>query len=413
MGVASAADGQRSRLEGFEGLRALAALSVFAFHFLHWTAFPRTHWTVWELVSDLNAGVVVFFVISGFLLYLPFSRANAGLARRVELRSYLVRRALRIYPGYWLALAGSLAFLVPDARFDDWGEGVRHALLVHSYGAPTGIGMTGMKHAWTLVVEVSFYLFLPIFAVLVSRLAARVGRVRGEWTGVVAVAALGLAAQAFVQWGEPPRWVMVLPAFLFYFAIGIGLAVGRVSLETGSARSAAWGRVASHVGAWWLVALVAFSSAALLPGPLSNPIRPSTTFVVFVAQGLMAFALVAPFTVVRPGDHPIRRVVRSRPMELLGLISYGIYLWHPAVLDRAVEWFGRGYEPTMLDLDSLALPVTLGVTLLLAWAGYRLVEKPAIRWSHRLTRSLAPATPRTSSRKAAGPDEPEPNGGGC
>lgn len=411
MGVASAADGQRSRLEGFEGLRALAALAVFGFHVLHWTALPQTHWTVWELVSDLNAGVVVFFVISGFLLYLPFSRANAGIGRRVQLRGYLVRRALRIYPGYWLALAGTLVFLVPDARFDDWGEGLGHVLLVHTYLGP--FRMTGMQHSWTLVVEVSFYLFLPIFAALVTRLASRVGPVRGEWAGVAAVALVGLVAQAFVQWGEPPRWVTVLPANLFYFAIGIGLAVGRVRLETGSARSAAWGRIAANVGAWWLVALVAFSSAALLPGPLSNPIRPSTTFVVFVAQGIMAFALVVPFTAVRPDRHPIRRVLRSRPMELLGLISYGIYLWHPAVLDRALRWLGRGIEPTLLDLDSIALPATLGATLLLAWVGYRLVEEPTIRWSHRLASPLGRAAPGASNRDPAAGDVPEATGGGC
>lgn len=236
---------------------------------------------------------------------------------------------------------------------------------------------------------------------------------RGEWAGVVAVASFGLVAQAFVQWGEPPRWVAVLPANLFYFAIGIGLAVGRVHLETGSPRSAAWGRVAANVGAWWLVALATFSSAALLPGPVSNPIRSSTTFVVFLAQGIMAFALVVPFTAVRPDGHPIRRVLRSRPMELLGLISYGIYLWRPAVLDRAIRWLGRGIQPTLLDLDSIALPATLGVTLLLGWVGYRLVEEPTIRWSHRLTSPLGRTASRASNRNAAAGDVSEATGGEC
>lgn len=374
------------RLEGFEGLRAVAALSVFAYHLLPRTGLVWKHRTISQLAADLNAGVVVFFVISGFLLYLPFSRALAGTRSRVALRGYLVRRAARIYPAYWLTLGVTVLWILPDRRFSGLGEAARHVLLVHSYAASASDTFRGLLHAWSLVVEVSFYLFLPLFAAAVSTLATRVGAAASEWTGTVAVAVAGLVAQALVQWGDPPRWVQVLPAYLFYFAIGIGLAVARVRLEQGEAGAVRFQRLASRVGRWWSLAAVVYVGAALVPvreGPFSE-LPAANRFAVFAAHGIVAFALVLPFTVVDARAHPIRRLVKSRPMELLGTVSYGIYLWHLPLVVRVADDLGHGTNPYPLQLDSPVPYALLGGTVLVAWLSYRYLEAPLVRWSHRV-----------------------------
>src|SRR5438270_664768 len=86
----------------FDAMRALAALSIFAYHCahqLHGFSGPAGRY-----LAQLNIGVPVFFLISGFLLYRPFVRARRDHDRRPSLRAYAVRRAARIVPTYWVAL---------------------------------------------------------------------------------------------------------------------------------------------------------------------------------------------------------------------------------------------------------------------------------------------------------------------
>lgn len=375
---------QVSRLQGFEGLRAIAALSVFAFHLLPRTGLPWKHWVLRQLTTDLNTGVVVFFVISGFLLYLPFSRALAGLTRRVELRGYFVRRAVRIYPAYWLALAATMLVIKPNVPFSDFGDAMRNVLLVQTYSRH---GTSGLGVSWSLVVELSFYLFLPLFAAVASMLAGRFGRALGEWAAVAAIAAVGLVARAYAYWGHPPRWVVVLPAYLFYFAIGFALAVGRVGLERGGAGAQRWQRVVTRVGLWWSLAIALYVGVAVMPGRFivsGNPTA-GTKYVVFLLHGIVALFAILPFTAIGPGEHPIRRLVTSRPMELLGLVSYGIYLWHLPLVNRVADDLGKGSNPVPLEVDTVVPYALLGATILVAWLSYRWLETPLIRWSHRVT----------------------------
>lgn len=381
MGAATARSARGSRLEGFEGLRAIAAFGVFAFHLLHMSYVPEWNWVLREIAGDLNAGVVVFFLISGFLLYLPFARAHAGSVPPVETRGFLVRRVLRIFPAYWLALAGSLLFLIPEARFKSFGEGVSHVLLLHSYwGERVLFGARGVGQSWTLVIELSFYLFLPVYAWALLRAATRWGTDRAEVVALGGLAVVGLVSRAVVVWGHPQPWLDVLPSYLLYFAMGMGLAVARVGVERDAPWSGRWVGTMANVGRWWSFAAVAFVAGALLPGPLSATTPSWSPYVLHVVQGVLAFAIVAPFTVPDAPPHPIRRLVTSRPMELLGLISYGIYLWHPALMNYIRNSFGVEAHGTLLVVASLALPATIGI----AWLSYRLVEVPAMRWSRRV-----------------------------
>jgi peptidoglycan/LPS O-acetylase OafA/YrhL len=107
-------------------------------------------------------GVTIFFVISGFLLYRPFVLAQLQEERLPRVRSYAVRRFLRIVPCYWVALTVVALVLGLDDVFTASGIPTYYGFL-QAYSDDTFAG--GIGQAWTLCVEVAFYAFLPVWAV--------------------------------------------------------------------------------------------------------------------------------------------------------------------------------------------------------------------------------------------------------
>src|ERR1051326_4768007 len=106
----------------FNSLRAIAALSVFAFHAIYQVAVAEPHERIWfRLGVNLDIGVPIFFAISGFLLYRPFLAATVR-GEGLSVRAYAWRRFLRIVPAYWVALAGLTIWF--DFKEVQWLGGV-------------------------------------------------------------------------------------------------------------------------------------------------------------------------------------------------------------------------------------------------------------------------------------------------
>ena len=154
------------RFPCFDGVRALAALMVVLYH----SVFFNTDFLTpgGAFLGTLNAGVWIFFVTSGCLLYLPFAASHLADATAVNPRGYAVRRLARVYPAYWLVLA-FFTFIVP--RINIYGL---HGFLLHTTLTQTYVHINpfvdGLPPAWSLVVEISFYLFLPFYAALIGAL---------------------------------------------------------------------------------------------------------------------------------------------------------------------------------------------------------------------------------------------------
>ena len=124
-----------------------------------------------------DVGVPIFFTLSGLLLYRPWAAAALTGQQSVPLGTYLRRRALRILPAYWAVVIVALLWLnAPDARHAwPW---VQYLLLIQNYDAHPwwqGTGAIGLAQAWSLVVEVSFYLVLPLIAAVLPWAASRGG----------------------------------------------------------------------------------------------------------------------------------------------------------------------------------------------------------------------------------------------
>jgi len=371
------------RLVGVDGVRALAALMVVVYHSVFFASWFET----WggSVLWNLNAGVWIFFVTSGFLLYRPFAAAHLGTGHRSRPGSYALRRAARIYPAYWLALA-FFAWVVPRLVIDGSTGVWRHVLLLQTYvrtDAPFGPFGDGLPPAWSLVVEVTFYAFLPVYAAAVGFAARRRPPVRAEWVGVAVLAVVGIAATARVARGDAPAWLTILPQHLPAFAAGIALAVVTESpADDRIARRAA--AVGYRAGRWWAAALGLF-----LVIPFGLRIRPFVApgapraFLLDLALTAFAVSVVTPVALAGGGRGAIGRGLRSRPAVALGTISYGVFLWHWFVLLVVQDdWLGRPIgEAAWPVVLVLALPVVIAA----ATVSWFALERPVLRAVHAVT----------------------------
>src|SRR4051794_19182180 len=169
----------------FDALRAIAVLAVVVFHVAGLTG-ALAGWPLGSAALVLGAcGPLLFFVISGFLLYRPFVAARVRGTPPPRAGRYARRRALRILPAYWLALTVLAVFPgIVGAFTGDWW---RYYLFLQLYSDRT-LGL-GIPVAWTLCVEVAFYAVLPAWA-----LAMRRWRPLGRPGGVAAAELAPLAA---------------------------------------------------------------------------------------------------------------------------------------------------------------------------------------------------------------------------
>jgi peptidoglycan/LPS O-acetylase OafA/YrhL len=359
----------RSFLPAVEGMRACAAMGVVVTH----VAFQTGHSTgaAGRLFGRFDLAVAVFFALSGFLLW----RGHAGAARGVGLRPrtghYLRSRVVRIMPAYLVAVVVILT-LLPDADHASPTVWLANLTLTQIYVPLTLTG--GLTQMWSLSVEVSFYLALPILALLARRLP--VG------ARVPAIAALGALSWA---WGwaplhsgpgiNPLNWP---PAFFSWFAAGMLLAEW-VHSPIGLPHRLARQRV--------VMAVMAVAAYLLAASPLAGPegLVPGTAtqFAVKTAAGsVLAFALVAPLVLDRP-DTP-HRVLGTTVMVTLGRWSYGLFVWHLAALAMVFPVLGT-FPFTG------RMPAVLVCTLIFGWAiaavSYGLVESPCRealrRWEKR------------------------------
>src|SRR4051794_11309636 len=171
-----------------DSLRAIAVIGVLLTHASYYVAQSGPGIFV-RLRFDM--GVSIFFVISGFLIYRPWVHARLVGDPSPLVRVYAWRRLLRIVPGYWVALT-LITLTVGVAGLWSWtGAGLYYGFLqAYSWRHVGG----GLVQAWSLCVEVAFYVFVPLYALALARLrsADPARRLRQELIGAAALFAFGL-----------------------------------------------------------------------------------------------------------------------------------------------------------------------------------------------------------------------------
>lgn len=377
------------RLAAVDGLRAVAALSVLAYHAWLYTKTQPTASHAGglgdSLVHELRLGLVLFFVLTGFLLFQPWLRSVLEREPAPRLGGYALRRGARILPAYYVALLGSLLLLwghdaVPGVRLpDDSGDLWLFFVFGQNFTESTLLRLN--PPMWTLAVEMSFYVALPLLGWLALRLR-RSGRT-GQLVVPVAFGALGIAYNwyASTQGDVPESVSKVLPAVAPYFALGMIAAVlshGRAPGRRAVAALLALGAAAVVADGTW---------AALHAQAGSHAVELKIWRDDLAAAGFAAI-IVAAAQARRP-----LALLSAAPVAWLGRISYGIYLWHvPMLLWLRVN----GWLPSD---PALALAVVTGPTLLAAAASFYWVERPLQERARRATRS----NDRVAGRAAPAP----------
>ncbi len=329
----------------FDGLRALAALSIVLVH-VAFASGANSANILGVFFARMDGGVAVFFVLSGFLLYRPFVMAHLHERPRPAAGPFWWRRFLRIYPAYWLVLT-VVVYLFADKSIPSLKTFVLYYSLMNIYFA--GYAFGPLLQSWTLSTEIAFYVLVPVWAFLVSRRRATTpeGRLRREVLGIALLVLISVAWKAFVlsagfsdgRIGQLKLW---LPWWLDLFAVGMLLAVGSVAVrELHRATPLRLDRPWAPAVCWLLAVASFWLVSAGIGLPHTTPAIPlHLLWGQHYLYGLTAGLLVLPavFGPQHRDSSLIRRFLTTRVMVYLGVISYGIYLWHEPWIDRYLSW---------------------------------------------------------------------------
>jgi peptidoglycan/LPS O-acetylase OafA/YrhL len=397
-----------SRFVAGDPLRALAALWVLLLHTgastLWLTGRPDQYTQSFTkplgyIIAGGGSGVQIFFVLSGYLIARPFVHALQSAGRLPRLGVYTASRVLRIYPAFWTVVI--IATVIYGVRGVKLWTMVQFVTLRHFDGTNPYAGQ--LAQAWTLPLEVAFYVIIPIIALLlipVSR-ALRDARMRRIAIAVVPVVLwLGAAAEGTIG-HNPSTW--------FFAALGFGPGVFLAATEP---YAPAW-MVSRRAGRVWL-AFATVSGLALLF--LTDFVGHLGQFVP-LASPLLAAGLVGGLLMHQRASGRCPRVLDNRVLDWLGVRSYGIYIFHFLMIAVTYTWALRVTEwhQTMIRLTF----ATLVLTIAAADLSWRWVESPALNLRARIKkRGLAPpaepgppAPPPASSVPVVAPTaviEPEP-----
>jgi len=331
-------------------LRGVASLLVLLFHqqvhvFMDYPTkpIPQGSFTWWVFLGFFDLGkfaVVLFFLVSGFLIPATLRRPGATLA--VFTRS----RFFRLYPAYWLSLGFVLVVIAATGGWKTlrWGDVLVNVTMLQKFvGRPDLVGAY-----WTLQIELIFY---ALCAVLF-----RVGRLHR--TDVAQWGAMGGALVCAALRGATgkPLPVALFLALTFMFA-GDRLRIGDKdpALRGHAMRSA-------------VLAVLVVVPVALL-GYRDEALRYCTSYAAAMAVFLVCWRAAKAFE----GEGLLRRLSR-----FLGDISYGMYVLSPTVL----LWVGHGLHKPFENRWLTGLTV-IGLSVLAAWLSWRFVERPAIAWGRR------------------------------
>jgi peptidoglycan/LPS O-acetylase OafA/YrhL len=323
-----------------DGLRAVAVTLVVLYH-----AFP-------EAMPGGFVGVDIFFVISGFLI-------TGIIARELDLRRFSLlgfynRRIRRIFPALIVVLSAVLVlgflWMLPAAYaklsadvFASAAFVANFALLLQSGYFDVEAAKKPLLHLWSLGIEEQFYLFWPLVLMLAARLRLSllaVASVIGIVSFALNVALIGVNPVATFYLPLTRAWELLAGATLASNWSGISQT-----------------EMASNLRAGIGIALVVVAAAMLD----TNSAFPGWWAVLPVAGGTLLLSA--------PQAWGCRHVLASPVMVWIGLISYPLYLWHwPLLVFFAIIKFA--------PLTLLERGLIVGLSFVLAWATYRLVEIP-------------------------------------
>ncbi len=342
-----------TRIDQLDGLRALAALAVLAFH----VRLPGFHGGF--------IGVDVFFVLSGFLIT-RLLRTEAAASGRIDIRLFAAKRAIRLFPALLLSVA-AIAFVLPSQfpKANPWAESLIPLLYVSDYARAFYRAPDVMQHTWSLSVETHFYMVWPLVILFFRNVSDR-----SFATARVALFLVSTIWRIFV-FNSSEHWERTYYSFDTRLSgLVIGSALAAIAWRPNPRNADAVAVIAAVVLAICTASLKLGKVAAVSWGGVS----------VDLASAFLILSLLTPRT-------QAARALSWPPLARIGLWSYALYLWHYPIARLA--------RIEMMPVTAFA--VTLVASLILSAATYEFFERPLQRWLRNRIPLPAPAHPSSET----------------
>jgi peptidoglycan/LPS O-acetylase OafA/YrhL len=401
-------------LPALDGVRALACLFVLGFHIslmtrdMHiWTPGRSPLFDALMFsgsTGDGNTGVTLFFVLSGFLLFLPYVQALMGTQPCPSARQFYLRRAWRILPGYYASLFLLVTLQQPQYLAPShWHELVLFLVCFMDSTPATFQQLNGPY--WTLAIEWQFYLMLPLIALalrgLTQRLARRVSPTARPWSVAACLVVLMVWGVLSRYWGgwltaHPTatclvlRRVLDIVLFFTYDYRGKYLEDFACGMLAGICYVAAADPAHTVLVGWirrfspWLGCSAVVAYALLATDSVARAGTASAALLASCDELALSLCFASAIVALLLGARTPGRIFEWTPLRWIGLISYSLYIWHLPLLFV----FMRQIGPSLLGL-----PALLAYGLYWTWAGlvvvpfaasvYWLVERPGMRMGNR------------------------------
>jgi peptidoglycan/LPS O-acetylase OafA/YrhL len=383
-------DGLVGNLIGGDAIRAIAAVLIFAGHVVV-NADPgasvENYGWAQKVVGHLDLSLMLFFVLSGYLIGRPFVRAFVLGTARPSVRRFARNRTLRIVPIFYVAAAIVLLRFgldgaigpTPDnptgaAPASAWWQVLSIFTFTQSYTG--GSVVIPIGQAWSLDAEAAFYVAIPIAAAIAYRLGGRLRTpLRRAQAALAFIAGLTLVSIWLRQHGDDTIATQASPPLVVYaFLPGVALAVVEpfaiAHLRGSPARARRVACAAAAVAALAGLLYIAFD-------------YPGQTTAIHNALGRQALmtavfagAVLAALLALQIGTGRAPRWIDNRAMHYVGERSYAIYLLHIWVLFEVIDVVGA--DAGTPELVAAMVLVGFPVTLALASLSWRFVERPAL-----------------------------------
>ncbi|MCE7079474.1 acyltransferase [Streptomyces sp. ST2-7A] len=415
---------QPRRIGRLDGVRALCALGVAAVH-TSFTAGVMGAYDVEpgnETLAVLLAGLRPialgpFFVLSGMLLYRQFARWTLYGTPHPDLKAFFAKRVARLWPAYAL-LALVCVFLLNYRAIDGPWYVLRPLLMLQVYDYTW---IAGMDPAWTVPAEMQYYLALPLLAWLMHRLARGTDDFGKKIRRMLIPPGVVVIASAWWTYHiHRPEMGIYPEQYWWPFAVGgafvLGMMMAILLLAAEHGKEHFLHRVARErplllVGG--AVVVYAFNCTQPFGRPgygdyESGGLALTQYFLLL----LFSYLVVTPLAIPGTRSRVLDGVFDNPVSRYLGRISYGIYLWHFAVM---YFWFGTGSifgtEPAEMNVlrGTIQFPELMTAVLIgsiaIASLSYYLVERPILngvqRWAN--ARNSPPGNAAVTSDPGADP----------
>jgi peptidoglycan/LPS O-acetylase OafA/YrhL len=388
-------------IPALDGLRALAVLLVVLFH--AWTFVPG------YIQPGQNAanyalfygktGVQLFFVLSGFLLFLPYAQWVFGLRERPSTLMFYKRRALRVGPAYWVSLV--ILILTAPLTFAALRDLAVHLVFLSNTSWQTAFSINGVY--WTMAIEVQFYALLPAIAWAMRALALKIGALRSMLLmfcllvlislishalgNIAALGTIPVFSTFLINYSSMPYWLAVF---------GCGIACSMIYtylIRTARLKRRQVRRIPGICTRLFVLGVLLALALAFVP----------LLHKLFVLDLLFGLAYAGMLMGVLFGASILRKPFESRAMRFVGLISYSFYIWHRVVLHvlssrvyvvaRVVLRLVGQHHAIVATAAQVAVLFILGTlaSAVVAYLPYQALERPFINVRKKSHETTAPS----------------------